>query len=321
MQLFERRLQRPAARQDHRAFDKIFQFPDVSRPIPRCKSLHHSRGNRFDILFHLFGEPLDEITHQLWNVFLTFPQRRYPDGKHMQAVVQITAKFPVRDHLFEIAIRRSNQPDVDFSRHGAAQALEFTLLENPQELGLDLNWDVSHLIQEQSAFVGKFETADFLCNRSGKGSSLVAKEFAFQQVKRDSGAVQFDVRTSTTRADVVNRMRDELLACACLTLNHYSRRRGPHASYLLQHGFQRRTVANNLLERAVLILQPAQACSFETSHNYLLETWPGKDSYPLKFPEPFVPFPTGFRRQMAWLGIQLPRLAWLAGAPCRRHAR
>src|SRR6266481_784339 len=184
----------------------------------------------------------------------------------------IAAIFSVRDHLFEIAIRRSNQPDVDFSRHGAAQALEFTLLENPQELGLDLNWDVSHLIQEQSAFVGKFETADFLCNRSGKGSSVVAKEFAFQQIKRDSGAVQFDVRTSTTRADVVNRMRDELLACACLTLNQYSRRRGPHASYLLQHGFQRRTVANNLLERAVLILQPAQAWSFEASHNYLLET-------------------------------------------------
>src|SRR6266851_4800286 len=65
------------------------------------------------------GKLLHKITHQLWNVFLTFPQRWYPDRKYMQAVVQITSEFAGCNHLFEIAIGRRDEPNIGSSRVSA----------------------------------------------------------------------------------------------------------------------------------------------------------------------------------------------------------
>src|SRR5882724_8337359 len=124
----ERRLQRPAARKDHCPLNKILQLANVARPIPSRKPFHDGRGNRFNLLLHLLGKFLDRVTHQLWNVFPTFSHRRYPDGKYMQAVVQITAEFAVRNHLFKVTIGCRDEPNIDFARVGASQSFKFALL-------------------------------------------------------------------------------------------------------------------------------------------------------------------------------------------------
>src|SRR2546422_3053456 len=83
------------------------------------RSLHDRRRNSFNLLLHLLSKLLHKITHQLWNVFLTFPQRWYPDRKYMQAVVQITSEFAGCNHLFEIAIGRRDEPNIGSSRVSA----------------------------------------------------------------------------------------------------------------------------------------------------------------------------------------------------------
>ncbi len=64
-----------------------------------------------------------------------------------------------------------------------------------------------------------FESSNLLCYRSREGTLLVTEQFAFQQVKRNSRAIQLDERTSAPRACFVNGMGDQLLACAGLALN------------------------------------------------------------------------------------------------------
>src|SRR5882724_2087190 len=124
----ERRIQRPAARKDHCPLNKILQLANVARPIPSRKPFHDGRGNRFNLLLHLLRKLLDKVTHQLWNVFPALPQRRYPDRKHMQAVVQITSEFTRRNHLFEIAIGCRYEANIHSSRVSASQSFEFAFL-------------------------------------------------------------------------------------------------------------------------------------------------------------------------------------------------
>src|SRR5579872_3702441 len=123
-----RRLKRFAARDDHRPLDEILQLADVAGPVPSRKPLHDRRRNSFNLLLHLPGKFLDKVTHQLWNVFLTFPQRRYPDRKYMQAVVQITSEFAGRNHLFEVTIGSRYEANIHFPRVSASQPLKFALL-------------------------------------------------------------------------------------------------------------------------------------------------------------------------------------------------
>jgi hypothetical protein len=124
----ERCIERFAARQDHCPLNEILQLTNIAGPVPRYESLHDYRRNGFNLLLHLLGKLLHKITHQLWNVFLTFAQRWYPDRKDMQAVVRITAEFAVGNHLFEIAIRGRHQAHIHSSRVRTPQPLKLALL-------------------------------------------------------------------------------------------------------------------------------------------------------------------------------------------------
>ena len=66
---FERSLQRPAARHDHRPLNEILEFTNIARPLPSGEALHDDWRNGVNFLLHLLGELLDELTHQLWYVF------------------------------------------------------------------------------------------------------------------------------------------------------------------------------------------------------------------------------------------------------------
>src|ERR1700756_5983304 len=86
----------------------------------------------------------------------------------------------------------------------AAQALEFLLLQDPQQLRLQGKGNIPYFIQEQCPSIGHFETANFQSHSSGEGALLVPEEFAFQQVKGNGGAIQLDKRACAAWADVVN---------------------------------------------------------------------------------------------------------------------
>src|ERR1700730_11699042 len=175
MQFFERRLQRPTARQDHRAFNEILQFTNVPGPVPGNQAFHDSRRNTVDLLLHLFREPFNEITHEQRNIVLALPRRRYPNWKHIQPIVKVTAKFTLLSHLLKIAIGCRYQPYTHLPRMRTAEAFKFPLLESPQQLRLNLNRDVPDLVQKQSALIGQLQSAYLLGNGARESSLFVTK--------------------------------------------------------------------------------------------------------------------------------------------------
>src|SRR5437667_7020032 len=94
----------------------------------------------------------------------------------------------------------------------------------------------------------------------------MAKKLTFQQIQRNSSAIQPYEGTSAARADVVNRVRDQLLAGACFSLDKNGGIRRCHTFDLFEHLFQSRTVAYDLLESALIRKLLTTLDSLESSH-------------------------------------------------------
>src|SRR5712664_4970702 len=90
---------RPIIRQDHRAFDHVLKLPDISRPGVSTEGGHCLGRDVLDPLSHSAGEHLGKMRHQRWNILPALPQRREEDGKHVQTIVEVAAKFLLLHHF------------------------------------------------------------------------------------------------------------------------------------------------------------------------------------------------------------------------------
>src|SRR5262249_53849892 len=99
----------------------------------------------------------------------------------MQTVVQVAAERSFFDHLFQISVRGCDNAHINLLRTRAAEALEFMLLQNAQKLRLQIEWDVSDFVKEQSALISQFKAAGFAHDGAGEGAFFMAEKFALQQ--------------------------------------------------------------------------------------------------------------------------------------------
>src|ERR1700722_3467853 len=98
--------------------------------MPARQLPHGCRRNAFDSLLHAPRVLLAEVSHQQGNVFLAFAQWRTADGENIQPVEEAASKLPLFDHPIQVTVGRSYEPNVDFLRSCASQALEFSVLQN-----------------------------------------------------------------------------------------------------------------------------------------------------------------------------------------------
>src|ERR1700692_2075281 len=99
---------------------------------------------------------------------------------------------------------RGYEANIHVVSSAAAQAFEFLLLQYAQQFRLQRRRNIAHLVQEEGAFVGQLEASKLLRYGSGERTLFVTKQFAFQQIQWDGGAVELDKRPSASRADIVN---------------------------------------------------------------------------------------------------------------------
>src|SRR5262249_20110132 len=85
------------------------------------------------------------------------------------------------------------------------------LLQRAQQLGLEVERDVSNFVKKKGSLVGKLKPADLLGNSPGKGAALVSEKLTFQESGRNSGAIKLDQRPLFAPAAVMDGPRDQLL--------------------------------------------------------------------------------------------------------------
>ena len=145
---------------DHRALHQVAQLADVARPGVSLQHLHVVFGDRLDALAEGRRELLDEAPHQHRNVLGPLAQRRHPNRKDIQPVIQIFAEGVGVNPFLEIPMRRGDDSRVDLGGLRAAQPLDLPVLQHAQELDLDVERQVTNLVQEDRRSVGELEAAD-----------------------------------------------------------------------------------------------------------------------------------------------------------------
>jgi hypothetical protein len=168
-------------RHDHGTLDEILQFAYVAGQSCCWRNSIAPPGILANLLIHTRRKLANEVPHQKRNVFRTLPQRRKCDRKHIEAVKQIRAEPPLSNHLGQILIRGCHNTNVNPDGAVASEPLKFLFLENAQELRLQFERQIAHLIQKQRTCVGVLKAPGRLSPRSGECSALVAEEFALDE--------------------------------------------------------------------------------------------------------------------------------------------
>ena len=127
--------------------------------------LHRPARNAVNRLAHAAGEDLDEGPDQERYIFTTFTQWRNADGENVQPVIQISTELAVPYRLLQVAIGGCDDPHVDRHALRAAQPFEPAVLKHAQQLRLQIDGELSDLIEEQRGAIGDREAA-YLCGDS-----------------------------------------------------------------------------------------------------------------------------------------------------------
>ncbi len=141
-------------------------------------------------------------------------QRRQLDRENVQPIQQVLAQLADPHRILRNPIRRRDDAHIGILRLGRADAHETPGLEHPQQLDLQIHRHLGDLVEKQRAAAGALEETLVLAVGAGEAALLVAEDFAFDQIGRDRTAIDREKRPRAAPAEVVHRLRDDLLAAA-----------------------------------------------------------------------------------------------------------
>ena len=150
----------------------------------RSKRLKRARRDVRDRLAELATQPLAQESHQGRKILPAFPKRRERDREDVQAIEKVSPEPPAPDFLGQVAIGRGDDADVDTRHAGPAEALDLSFLEHAQDLRLQLERQLSDLVEEHGAAVGELEAARLRGVRSGERTPLAPEQFALDERRR-----------------------------------------------------------------------------------------------------------------------------------------
>jgi len=70
--------------------------------------------------------------------------------------------------VLQISVSSRHHAHVYAVGPSTSQTFELLFLQNPQQLGLQRQWNIADLVQKKRPLVGQFEAPDFLRDRPGE---------------------------------------------------------------------------------------------------------------------------------------------------------
>ena len=193
-------------------FDHVFQLPHVSGPSVTAQQFDRPVRKSGKPLFHLLGEKSQEMPGQEENVVPPLAQRGDRYFKYVEPEEKVAPEPARLNFLFQIAVRRGDDPYIDLNRPVPADPLERLSFEYPEEFRLESRLHFGNLVEEEGPLVRRLELADFSFDRAGKRSLFMTEQLALQKGFRQCRAVQADERLVAPCAAEMDRARDEFLA-------------------------------------------------------------------------------------------------------------
>src|SRR5208283_2603015 len=141
---------------------------------------------------------------QQWQVINSLPERRDLNRKHVQPVIEIFAKTAGGYCFLQIPVRRGHNAHIRSARPIVTNSFVPLLLKNAQQLVLNIQRNLPHLIQEDGSALGRFKASGPIPQRPGKSPPDMAKKLAFEQLPWNGGAIDSNQRAIFASAAPVN---------------------------------------------------------------------------------------------------------------------
>ena len=103
------------------------------------------------------GKFLQKRVNQERNVGFSLPQRRELHLHNVEAEIQVLAESPGSNARFQIPVCRGDHARADADPLVGPDRLDFTFLQGPQNLGLQVDGQVADFIEKKRAFPRGFE--------------------------------------------------------------------------------------------------------------------------------------------------------------------
>src|SRR5690606_7627508 len=126
--------------------------------------------------------------------------------------IQVLAKRPLLDLMFEIAVGCRDDADVRLDRLYTSDPRQLGLLQDPEESHLHVQLELPNLVEKQRSAIGELEAPGTAAVCPGKCTLFVPEQLRFDEAGRDRPAVDGDERSASTRRQAVDRAGHELFS-------------------------------------------------------------------------------------------------------------
>jgi hypothetical protein len=170
-----------AAAQDAEPFDHVVQLADVPRPRIREQRRDGPAREAWRGYAVFRRELCDELQDQRPDVGASFAQRGDRECDALDAIEEVGPEGTASDAVLEGPQGRGDEADVSGDLGVAAHAHESAVFEEPEELGLHRQRQLTDLVEEQSAPRRSFHLSSGELVGAGEGPALVAEELALEE--------------------------------------------------------------------------------------------------------------------------------------------
>ena len=158
--------------------------------------------------------PFEEGAGEQGDIAVAFAQGGDFDADDVQTVPEVFAEFAFIDHPAEVAVGGGDDADIDLFGLSRAEGADLFFLEEAEEFELEVKVNLTDFVEEDGAAAGGLEDAGAIAIGAGEGSADGAEEFAFDEGRREGGAVDGEERLLGAEAVGVEHVGDQFLAGA-----------------------------------------------------------------------------------------------------------
>jgi hypothetical protein len=137
-------------------------------------------------------------------------------GDDVEPEIKVFAETALLHFLAEVAVSRGDDPDVHLDALVAPYPLEFALLKDPEQLGLQLRPEIADLIEKYGAPVGDLQPPLAHFVRPRESAPLVAEQLTLQKLVAKRNAVDHHERPIVAGTPLMDPAREDFLAGATL---------------------------------------------------------------------------------------------------------
>ena len=209
--------------EDARALDDVAHLAGVAGPRVLAEQLLRGGIQPFGRRAAAHGHLPEEVLRDRNDVLGAGAQRQQLDAEDVESIVEVAAEPAQGDGVFEPRVGAGDDAAVRGELLRSAQPAKRAVLENAEQLRLQVERELMHLVEEERPGARVLEESRLPLHGAGERAALVSEQLRLEQVLGDRRAVDGDEGLGGGRTRRMHAAREELLAGSGFALDEDGR--------------------------------------------------------------------------------------------------